>query len=611
MLPRFLSPGPLFALEMVTSVRRARYFLVRMLYAAILLLALFIIHQEFNVESRYNSVSQIAAIAQFAWRFFVTFAFLQISAVVIVGPAMAAGTIASERERRTIEYLFTTTLSNTEIVLGKLLARLMHVAYLVLAGMPILFIAMLMGGIAPEAIVVLMIITLSTALTVSIISITVSVWTPRARDAVVRAYLVMIVLFVLPLMMLQSRGTWFYDTIIEPLSSQLLAANPFYVLEEILVKASSSNTAIAWDTLLALVRNHTIVCILGITASTLAVRRVHLTARGSAPKKCRRRLNLFRPAVDNRPMLWKEIVAEPAASRLGAIGRIAMMLILFAILASTAYAFCDSATTTSYTNRPSGYLIYCMSMGTTICCGSLLLIAARAAGAITSEKERDCWTSLITTPLEPKEIILDKIAGNLWAARGVFVLMAIIWGLGLYFDYIFLIPIVFMAGMFLLLAVYASALGVLYSLWCRTSMRAIAATLATGIFVGGAYLFCCIPLMIAGQGRGPGDEIIIMFSGCIPFLIGCPAGIYVQNSMSPQSIQDKEIAAYVIGMIGYAVATVVLISTAIGNFDRFTGRTRALPWDLSLQKKPAKPHLVRPIPPLTEEIIHAEIVEEA
>jgi ABC-type transport system involved in multi-copper enzyme maturation permease subunit len=607
-LPRFLSPGPLFALEMVTSVRRARYFLVRVLYAAILLLALFFVHQVFDLESHYSSVSQIAAVAQFAWRFFSTFAVLQLLAVVVFGPAMAAGTIASERERRTIEYLFASTLSNAEIVLGKLLARLMHVAYLVLAGMPILFIAMLMGGIAPEAIVVLMIITLSTALTVSIISITVSVWTPRARDAVVRAYLVLIVLLLLPPLTLNMRWTWFYY-MIDPLNEQMLAANPFYVLGNILTTASSANTAAAWDSLLALVRNQAIVCVLGITASTLMVRRVHLSASGKTPKKRRRRFRLFRPAIGDHPMLWKEIVAETSATRLGAVGRIALMLIAIAVLTPTILAFLSSiGSSNSRMPRFNEYPILSLYMSILIGCGGLLLIAARAAGSITSEKERDCWVSLISTPLEPSEIIFAKIIGNIWAASGLLILLAIIWGLGIVLDPGYIIPVSFTLGTLLLLAGFAGALGVIYSLRCRTSTRAIAATLATGIFVGGAYMFCCIPFFFAGR---MGDEAIIIVAGCIPYLLGCPTGLYLRNSMSSGHVPDKEIAAYVLGMIGYAVATVVLIAAAIRNFDRLSDRTCLLPWDLSMQKKPAKPHTVSSMPPATEEIIQAEIVEEA
>ena len=106
----------------------------------------------------------------------------------------------------------------------------------------------------------------------------------------------------------------------------------------------------------------------------------------------------------------------------------------------------------------------------------------------------------MSTPLEPREIILGKIVGNIWAARGIFIVLAIIWGLGAILDPGFVIAIVFMMGTLLILAVYASGLGVLYSLWCRTSMRAMAATLATGLFAGGLYLCCCIPLMIGSQG---------------------------------------------------------------------------------------------------------------
>ena len=97
----------------------------------------------------------------------------------MLGPAMVAGTIATERERRTIEYLFASSLSNAEIVLGKLAAKLLHVVYLILAGVPVLALVMLMGGIAPEALLVLLILTLSTVLTVSTLSIAVSVWSAR------------------------------------------------------------------------------------------------------------------------------------------------------------------------------------------------------------------------------------------------------------------------------------------------------------------------------------------------------------------------------------------------------------------------------------------------
>jgi ABC-type transport system involved in multi-copper enzyme maturation permease subunit len=150
--------GPIFSVEMTTSARRARYFLVRAIYAVIVFLVLFSVYVD---VFRYDDLTDISTIARYAATFFLAFSVVQLGAVFLIGPAMVVGTIATERERRTIEYLFASQLSNVEIVLGKLAARLLHVAYLVLAGLPILALAMLLGGISPEVLLMIFVITLS------------------------------------------------------------------------------------------------------------------------------------------------------------------------------------------------------------------------------------------------------------------------------------------------------------------------------------------------------------------------------------------------------------------------------------------------------------------
>ena len=137
-------------------------------------------------------------IAQFTFTFFRTFGIMQLFVVLLIGPAIAAGTIAQERERRTMEYLYATPLSNFEIIIGKLGGRVLQILYLVLSGVPVLALAMLLGGIAPRNIVTLTAVTLSSVLFVAMVSMAVSAWTARARDAVIRAYLVFFCLWVLP-----------------------------------------------------------------------------------------------------------------------------------------------------------------------------------------------------------------------------------------------------------------------------------------------------------------------------------------------------------------------------------------------------------------------------
>src|SRR5688572_21378571 len=187
--------GPIFSLETVTSARRPRYFVVRVLYAIALLVALCSVYSMWSTFERDLSYRDFA---EFGAAFFNSFAALQLLIVVGLGPGLVAGTIAQERERRTIEYLFATDLSNSEIVLGKLAARLLLLFYLVLVGLPILSIAMLLGGISPTRLALVFLMTASSMLMITGLSMAVSVWTPRARDAITRTYLLVLALLVLP-----------------------------------------------------------------------------------------------------------------------------------------------------------------------------------------------------------------------------------------------------------------------------------------------------------------------------------------------------------------------------------------------------------------------------
>lgn len=593
-------PGPMFSLEMVTSSRRTRYFIIRVLYAVVLLLCLLMIYN----EASYSYEASIARIARLSYSFFVAFSIVQLILVLGIGPAMAAGTIAVERERKTIEHLFVTQLSNAEIVLGKLLARLLQIAYLVLVGLPILALAMLMGGIAPEALVMLFLLTLSTMLTVSILSITVSVWSIRSREAVVRAYLLIFVWLVIPLLVHVFNSGMYSSALLNIINDEVLVTNPFWVFSNILTWGSGVRVGDAWGLLGQMARNQGIVCLGGAIASTLAVRRVHLKDRSKGEKR-RRRLQWLRPPVSDRPMMWKELFAEPAANKLGWLGNILMGIIVLAVLGFTAYFFYES-TVGMYQygnpNRHEAYLTYTAIISNIIGCGSLLIMAARAASSITSEKERDCWVSLLGTPLLPAEIISAKVLGNMYAMRWMFFLLAIIWGLAMSLDPGSIVPIGFQCATLVMLAFYVSALGVLYSLWCKTSLKAMAATLATAIFVGGGYMFCCLVCLIGSHG--PGHEIEVILAGVIPMLLAIPYIAYFE----PHFFQNAGgiLAAYVIGLIGYGCFGMALYGSAIANFESLVGRVGRDFVKRPPPRLPAAPRSENPPP----SIITAEAVEE-
>lgn len=143
--------GPVFAKEMVEISRRRRYYLNRILYGTALLLALVIMWNESQRwQSIYGTGSSIQYEAQIAHDLFIALYGTQYAAVYLFVPIFVAGLIAAEREEKTLDLLFTTHLSDREIVLGKLASRLAVLTLLFLAATPIFSLITLFGGIDPK-----------------------------------------------------------------------------------------------------------------------------------------------------------------------------------------------------------------------------------------------------------------------------------------------------------------------------------------------------------------------------------------------------------------------------------------------------------------------------
>ena len=105
-------------------------------------------------------------------------------------PALVAGVIADESRRKTLHYLLASRLSGAEIVLGKLLARMLHVGVFLAIGLPVIAGLTLFGGIDPNDVLRIDLGTACTAFALAGLSILVSTVTKRARDAILVTYLI-------------------------------------------------------------------------------------------------------------------------------------------------------------------------------------------------------------------------------------------------------------------------------------------------------------------------------------------------------------------------------------------------------------------------------------
>lgn len=90
---------------------------------------------------------------------------MQVILVIFIGPAFTAGSISGEKERQTYDLLRTTLLSASSFVLGKLISALSYVMLLIVASIPLLSIAFLLGGISPIELLVSQLLIIVSAVT--------------------------------------------------------------------------------------------------------------------------------------------------------------------------------------------------------------------------------------------------------------------------------------------------------------------------------------------------------------------------------------------------------------------------------------------------------------
>jgi hypothetical protein len=124
-----------------------------------------------------------------AGSFFKWFMSVQFVTVLLLTPAFAAGAIAEEKERKTLEFILATDLRNREIVLSKLASRFSNLGLLILTGLPILSITQFMGGVDPDLVLAGFAATGLTMASLTALSILQSVYAKKPRDAIILTYL--------------------------------------------------------------------------------------------------------------------------------------------------------------------------------------------------------------------------------------------------------------------------------------------------------------------------------------------------------------------------------------------------------------------------------------
>lgn len=143
----------------------------------------------------YSTLAQVRLTAEIQYTSFLSLyvflAVLEFIMVIFIMPALTAGSISGERERRTLELMLTTKVTPADIVLGKLMASLSTMAVLIISSFPILAMVFIYGGVTMKDIGLLLLCYFAAALFVGSLGVCCSALVQRSTLSTVAAYVIL------------------------------------------------------------------------------------------------------------------------------------------------------------------------------------------------------------------------------------------------------------------------------------------------------------------------------------------------------------------------------------------------------------------------------------
>ena len=115
---------------------------------------------------------------------------IQFAMILLITPAMTAGSIVGERERQTLDMLLVTNTGSLRIVAGKLLETLGYVALLLVAALPTMCLTLITGGVTLADVLTGALFLLVTAFAALSVGVFASAVFRRTVTATVMAYLI-------------------------------------------------------------------------------------------------------------------------------------------------------------------------------------------------------------------------------------------------------------------------------------------------------------------------------------------------------------------------------------------------------------------------------------
>ena len=475
--------GPIFEREVLTTPRRLSHYLMRSGFVGALLILFYSIRQ---ATIGFQDVLFAGDVAAFSALTFRVFALLQLTLGLFFATVFSASLVTQEKDRKTLILLLMTDLRNHELALGKLFSSLLNVGVLLATSWPVFCFLKLLGGVTWEQIFWSQAIVGAATLAAGSWGCLVAFW----REKTFQTLAISVLGVVLYVLLTHSIGVAY--------SSNLAQASPYFgllqVLDPLRLEVSGVLHVSAWPTVLTLLT-------LSVALSTVTIlkmrvwnpsREFHQSAVESTPGTETEDLTPAAPRVHrhvwNQPVIWREMRTRAYGRRMIWIKLSYVLMVM--MIAGVAFL---STSKDSGSELVLGMLSVPSFAFLGIAILSLLLTNAQAVTSLTNERDGRTLEILLVTDLRPHEFILGKIGGAMWNAREMILLpllMIVVMSLTGKSTALTAENVVYLCVAYIVLSLFAVALGLHQGLTYENSRHAIGHSLGTMFFLCvGIFIF--------------------------------------------------------------------------------------------------------------------------
>lgn len=600
--------GPIFNREALTVPRRPQHYVGRAAYLGLLWIVGLTAWQ---AAVGWNQKAMLYDTGRFGPLLFRLSLLVQLVLLLFFSALSAAGAVSLEKDRRTFLLILLSDLSSFEIVAGKLIGSLLPILFFLGAAIPFLMMVIFLGGVAPEQAAQGAVILLATTLAAGSVGTLVALWRDKTFPALALTVLVLVLYLVLARGLPQLAGAdapgwveqaraWIdpfeaIDSVLQPPLDPPPLVPPAYGFAAVM--AGLCLLLNAWSIWKLRVWN---------PSGEPVMQREQPDEE--AEKKDRRSVHAapgpVREVGDN-PILWRE-TATRAYGRRPLLVKLAYFLVAALICWVALRPLLGPGTPGSFT-AAYGFVPLAVL--------SLLLLAAQAATAITSERDLGALDLLLVTDLTPKEFVYGKLGGILYNAKEYLLPPLLLAAVYAWYD-------IFRGGSLLarppegaeylqtsrsfeafaclvgaaaVLMAFTMFLGIHVSLRTANSRLAVLNTLSTIFFLSVGTLVCVYLIVINGQfeyqwssflvftvagvgglawvlnGSRPSAALWLASWMCPFAVLYCVVSILIGKPGSQETADPLIPALVIAGAFGFAIQA--MRTPLISEFDIALGRT--------------------------------------